>query len=120
MTNGLTIEKEAFMQASISVKFRKLLNNLASIKSSFSQSIHEDVVKNLIRETLYFIEWIAPDIDIDNAFELANLGRFLTRWLFNWEKAWNDTEAKIKIIQELDIWSDSVVQISKLPTVQKS
>jgi hypothetical protein len=60
---------------------------------------------------MYFIEWIAPDIDIDNAFELANLGRFLTRWLFNWEQSWNNTEAKNQIIQQLDIWSDSVLQM---------
>ena len=51
---------------------------------------------------------------------LANLGRFLTRWLFNWEQAWNDTDAKNQIIQELGIWSDSVLQMSKLPAVQQS
>jgi len=32
---------------------------------------------------MYLIKWIAPDVEFDHAFELANLGRFLTRWLFN-------------------------------------
>jgi len=42
-------------------------------------------VESLIRETMYFIEWIRPDVEFDHAFELANLGRFLTRWLFSSE-----------------------------------
>lgn len=120
MNNGLTYEQEIFVQDSIPVRLGKLATNLARINQLFSDSTHEDVVKSLIRETMYFLEWIAPDIDIDNACELANLGRFLTRWLFNWEQAWNDTDAKNQIIQELGIWSDSVLQMSKLPAVQQS
>jgi four helix bundle protein len=118
--SGLTYEQETFVQDSIPVRLGKLVTNLARINQLFSDSTHEDVVKSLIRETMYFLEWIAPDIDIDNAFELANLGRFLTRWLFNWEPAWNNTDAKNQIIQELGIWSDSVLQMSKLPAVQQS
>ncbi|MCC5625309.1 hypothetical protein LC574_30160, partial [Nostoc sp. CHAB 5715] len=89
MNSSLTYEQETFVQDSIPVRLGKLVTNLAQISQLFSDSTHEDVVKSLIRETMYFLEWIAPDIDIDNAFELANLGRFLTRWLFNWEQAWN-------------------------------
>ena len=62
----------------------------------------------------YFTEWIAPDIDIDNAFELANLGRFLTRWLFHWEHILHDRTAKNQIIQELDTWSESILRMSQL------
>jgi hypothetical protein len=42
---------------------------------------------------MYFIEWIAPDIEFNYAFELANLARFLTRWLFSLE-VWNNIEAR--------------------------
>jgi hypothetical protein len=120
MNSGLTYEQEAFVLESIPVRLGKLATNLARIKSSMSDSKHEDVVKSLIRETMYFLEWIAPDLDIDNAFELASLGRFLTRWQFNWEQGWNNTDAKNQIIQELDIWSDSVLQMSTLLSVQQS
>lgn len=120
MNNNFTYEQQTFLQDSISVRLEKLATNLTQIKSYFSESTDENALKSLIRETMYFIEWIGPDIDIDNAFQLANLGRFLTRWLFKWEQAWNNTEAKNQIIQELRIWSDSVLQMSKLPSIQKS
>ena len=67
---------------------------------------------------MYFLEWIAPDVEFDYAFELANLGRFLTRWLFKWEQIWNDKEARNQVNQELGNWNDRVLQMSQL-TVQK-
>ncbi|MDZ8105775.1 MAG: hypothetical protein RM338_09170 [Nostoc sp. DedQUE12a] len=120
MNNNLTYEQQTFLQDNIPVRLEKLATNLTQIESYFSEYIDEDALKSLIRETMYFIEWIGPDIDIDNAFELANLGRFLTRWLFKWEQAWNNTEVKNQIIQELRIWSDSVLEMSKLASIQKS
>ncbi|MEH2431759.1 MAG: hypothetical protein V7K26_30570, partial [Nostoc sp.] len=66
MNSGLTYEQETFVQDSIPVRLGKLVTNLARINQLFSDSTHEDVVKSLIRETMYFLEWIAPDIDIDN------------------------------------------------------
>jgi hypothetical protein len=97
----------------------EFLNNyLKQIQGLLQDSNNNDVVKNLIRETMYLIEWIAPDIEFDYAFELANLGRFLTRWLFKWEPIWNDTEARNQVNKELGNWNDRVLQISQL-TIQK-
>jgi hypothetical protein len=62
---------------------------------------------------MYFIEWIAPDIEFNYAFELANLARFLTRWLFISE-VWNNIEARNQIIDELGTWNDRVLQMSQL------
>ena len=95
-----------------------LSNHLKQIRVLLQDGNNNDVVKNLIRETMYFIEWIAPDLEFDNAFELTNLGRFLTRWLFKWEQIWNDTEVRNQVNQELDNWNDRVLQMSQL-TLQK-
>lgn len=90
--------------------------NFTGIKVLLLDSNNNDVVKSLITETMYFIEWIAPDIEFDYAFELANLGRFLTRWLFSLE-VWNNIEARNQIINELGTWNDRVLQMSQLLTL---
>jgi hypothetical protein len=59
--------------------------HLKQIQSLSQDSRNNEAVESLIRETMYFIEWIRPDVEFDHAFELANLGRFLTRWLFSSE-----------------------------------
>lgn len=48
----------------------------------------------------YFIKWTVPDmiqVDVDQAVELVDLGRVLTRWPFNCEKIWFDSTEKTKV-----------------------
>ncbi|MTJ15850.1 MULTISPECIES: hypothetical protein [unclassified Dolichospermum] len=113
MTNLITLQT-IFIKDDVSIRLNKLDNHLKQIQCLLLDSNNNDVVKSLITETMYFIEWIAPDIEFDYAFELANLGRFLTRWLFRWEQIWNDTEARNQVNQELGSWNDFVLQMSQL------
>jgi|694.fasta_scaffold06283_3 hypothetical protein len=110
---NLIYKQETFIKDDVSLRLNNLTNHLKQIQGLL-QDGNNDVVKNLIRETMYFIEWIAPDVEFDYAFELANLGRFLTRWLFKWEQIWNDKEARNQVNQELGNWNDRVLQISQL------
>jgi len=112
---NLTYKQETFIKDDVCIRLNNLNNHLKQIQGLL-QDGNNDAVKNLIRETMYFIEWIAPDLEFDYAFELANLGRFLTRWLFNVE-AWNNPETKTQFIQELVNWNNRVLQMSKLLTV---
>jgi hypothetical protein len=117
MTN-FTALQATFIKDDVSTRFKNLMYHLTQIQSLSKDAANHDVVKSLIRETMYFIEWIAPDVEFDHAFELANLGRFFTRWLFKWEQIWNDTEARNQVNQELGNWNDRVLQMSQL-AVQK-
>jgi hypothetical protein len=118
MNTNLTSLQETFVKDNVDVRLRNLSAHLKLIQSLSKDSSQIQVVNKLITESRYFTEWIAPDIDIDNAFELANLGRFLTRWLFHWEHIWHDTAAKNQIIQELDTWSESILRMSQLFLLQ--
>ncbi|MBD2629584.1 hypothetical protein [Trichormus variabilis] len=113
MTNFTTLQA-TFIKDDVSIRLNNLNNHLKQIQSLSKDNDNNEVVKSLIRETMYFIEWIAPDIEFDHAFELANLGRFLTRWLFKWEQIWNDTETRNQVNQELGSWNDRVLQMSQL------
>ncbi|MEA5554584.1 hypothetical protein VB713_27015 [Anabaena cylindrica UHCC 0172] len=80
--NYSTTLQENFIKDDVSIRLSNLSNHLKQIQTLSQNSANNEVVKSLITETMYFMEWIAPDIEFDHAFELANLGRFLTRWLF--------------------------------------
>ncbi|MBS3029303.1 MAG: hypothetical protein HCA25_20125 [Dolichospermum sp. DET50] len=115
MTN-LTTLQTTFIKDDVSIRLNNLNNHLKEIQS-LSQDYHNsDTVKSLIKETMYFIEWIAPDVEFDDAFELANLSRFLTRWLFSTE-VWNNSKARNQIIDELGAWNNRILQMSKLFTL---
>jgi hypothetical protein len=89
----------------VSIRLNKLDNHLKQIQCLLLDSNNNDVVKSLIRETMYFIEWIAPDIEFNYAFELAN------------SEVWNNIEARNQIIDELGTWNDRVLQMSQLLTL---
>jgi hypothetical protein len=101
MTNLITLQT-IFIKDDVSIRLNKLDNHLKQIQCLLLDSNNNDVVKSLIRETMYFIEWIAPDIEFNYAFELAN------------SEVWNNIEARNQIIDELGTWNDRVLQMSQL------
>ena len=93
------------------------LENLSQIKNLYVEGSHQESILNLAKENRYFIEWTVPDmvlLDIDQAAELVDLGRVLTRWLFNWEKIWSDSTEKTKAIQQAEDWFERVLEISQI------
>ncbi|WP_026736113.1 hypothetical protein [Fischerella sp. PCC 9605] len=110
----LTKKQERFLQDDIPTRLGHLATNLARIKSFSDNLAHPDFAVSLIRESKYFIEWTAPQMDIDQAAELVELGRTLTRWQFNWEKIWSDTTALSQVQAEVGSWSQRVLDMSGL------
>jgi hypothetical protein len=51
---------------------------------------------------------------IDRAAELVDLGRVLTRWLFELEKIWDDSQEKMQVAQQTEHWFQRVLEISQL------
>jgi hypothetical protein len=74
-------------------------------------------IVSLIRESRYYIEWIVPhlvDINIEQAVELVDVGRVLTRWLFDWEKIWTDTDCRNEVAQIAGSLSERILEMPKL------
>ncbi|AFZ61207.1 hypothetical protein H6G54_29205 [Anabaena cylindrica FACHB-243] len=109
----LSMLQAQFIKEDVYIRLNNLNAHLTQIQSLSQDFTNNEAVKNLIRETMYFIEWIAPDLEFDYAFDLANLGRFLTRWLFSAE-AWNNTDVRNQINQELGDWNNRILQMSQL------
>ncbi|MBD2435165.1 MULTISPECIES: hypothetical protein [Fischerella] len=110
----LTKKQERFLQDDIPTRLGHLAANLARIKSFSDEQTHPDFAVNLIRESQYFIEWTAPQMDIDTAAELVDLGRTLSRWKLNWEKIWSDAAALSQVKGEVASWSQRVLDMSGL------
>ncbi|MBP5974347.1 hypothetical protein HW132_16805 [Brasilonema sp. CT11] len=111
-----SLKKQSFVKNDIPNRLHKLADNLSQIKNLCAEESHQESILNLAKESRYFIEWTVPDmvqVDIDQAAELVDLGRVLTRWLFNWEKIWSDSKEKTKITQQAEDWLKRVLEISR-------
>jgi hypothetical protein len=110
-----TPERELFQHNDIPTRLNYLAAHLDQMRSLVLTGTDSDKVVSLMRESRYYIEWIVPqfvDIDVDSSAELVNLGRVLTRWLFNWEKIWVDAEERTEVAQIAGSLSKRVWEVS--------
>jgi hypothetical protein len=116
MTN-FNIKQQNFTKDDIPTRLHHLATNLSEIKSLFMSNSHQESILELVKESRYFIEWVVPDmvsIDVEQAAEIVDLQRVLTRWLSSWEKIWSDATEKTKVIQQAEEWLSRVLEISQM------
>jgi hypothetical protein len=113
--NTVTLNQESFQLQDIPTRLNYLASHLDQIQLLVLTGTNSDEVVSLMRESRYYIEWIVTqfvDIDVDSSAELVDLGRVLTRWLFNWEKIWVDTDERTKVAQIAGSLSERVQEVS--------
>lgn len=113
----LTPRQQIFIQDGVTTRLHHLAAHLEQIQSLWTGISSQELMLTLVKESRYFIEWTVPDMvkadDIDRAAELVDLGRLLTRWLFNWENIWSDAEQKQSASVETSYWLRRVLEISR-------
>ena len=72
---------------------------------------------NLLQESKLFIEWTAQDAEREIAAELVELQIQLACWQYSWARIWEDAEQRMRVAQETKIWSEKVLHMSGLLTV---
>jgi hypothetical protein len=113
----LMLNQESFVRDSISIRLKNLAAHLNQIGLQVSDVTLTTSTTTLIRESLYFIEWTVPSmvlLDVDQAAEIIDLGRTLTRWLFNFEKIRSDSAARNQVQAEVASLSQRVLEMSGL------
>jgi hypothetical protein len=106
--NTVTKEQEHFQLQDIPTQLNHLATHLDQIQSLTLIGTDSDKVVSLIHESRYYIEWTVSqlvDIDIDSSFELVDLGRVLTRWLFDWSEIWTNPKARTEVVSFTENWS---------------
>ena len=109
--------QERYMADSLNIRLGGLAADLARIVS-FSRNIKAiKSVEGLLNESVYFIEWSAPDLlpnRLDDAVRLVDIQRGLTHWRWIWNQACNDPNQRAKLCEQAQQWSDEVLAMSGL------
>ena len=108
------ILKKRFLQADQTAQLESLALNLTRIQFFADSVTGESVVEHLIRKSQFFIEWIVPGIDLetglDQAVELADLQRLLSRWKLNCSDWWDDEQKRQKVAQLAQEWCERILK----------
>ncbi len=109
-----TQKQQRFQRDNIPTRLGNLAANLARIKSFLDDPAHGDLVVSLVEESKFFIEWTAPEMDIDTAAELVDLQRLLSRWQRHWSQIWTEEEARTQVALVAKQASERVLEMSGL------
>ena len=107
---------QRFIQFPIATRLGHLATNLARI-SSFVKIPGNNATFGVLEESRAFIEWCAPDLladRVDDAAQLVDIQRELTRWYWIWNKAQNDPVQRAQLAEQAQAWSDQVLEMSGL------
>ncbi len=110
--NNWTAEEITFRCDRLSVRMERLGQNFLRISALSLDHANADGVLAIIRESKVFIELTAIDLDVDSAFELAQIQRHLSRWHLNWLEIWPHDPSRIEISSLAQIWANRISQMA--------
>jgi hypothetical protein len=80
----------AFRCERLSVRLERLAQNFLQMAKLSQDAVNADRVLPIVQESKSFLELTAIDLDVDSAFELAQMQRQLSRWHLHWGEIWAD------------------------------
>ncbi len=100
--------KERFIKDPISRRLGNLAVNLNRV-GVFAEKNSADSVRNLLGESVRFIEWSAADTAPEVSETLVEFQVQLARWQLTWDDCWNDQARQRKIISATKTMSEQVL-----------
>ncbi|NJK65901.1 MAG: hypothetical protein HC941_04635 [Microcoleus sp. SU_5_3] len=106
--------KSRYLQDELPVCLENLVSNLARIKFRCQNAAHSEIIEDLLQESKLFIEWTAANTEIEIAAELVKLQVQLACWQYSWAKIRSNVQERIKVSEQVKIWSEKVLNMSGL------
>lgn len=109
-----TAIRERYLRDSLPVQLGGLAANLARMESFSNNQNHCDAVESLIEESKFFIEWAAPDAELNAQSELVELQVRLAVWQKDLHEIWSDSVKRSAFAKQTGEWSRRVLEMSGL------
>ncbi|BAB72639.1 hypothetical protein ACN23B_03395 [Anabaena sp. FACHB-709] len=112
--NNWTLEQTAFRCDRLSVRLERLAQNFLQMASLSLDGVNGEAVLGIVRESKVFLELTAIDLDVDSAFELAQMQRQLSRWHIHWWSTWASDSSRLEISTLSQTWANRIKQMARV------
>jgi hypothetical protein len=96
----------------LSVRMERLAQNFLRIGAMSLDGVEPEIILEIVRESKVFIELTAIDLDVDSAFELAQIQRQLSRWHVHWLETWTNDASRIEISTLSQAWANRIREMA--------
>ena len=106
--------KARYLQDPFPIRLGGLAANLARVQSFSDHPKNREVVKKIVEESKYFIEWTAHEAKPELQAELVALQRQLSLWQYGWNILWADETLRQAVAEKAGHWSTRMLEASGL------
>lgn len=99
--------RERFLQDSLSRKLGAIAANLGRVSSFSKGDRNEKLLKNLLEESEFFIEWTTAEAALPLQEKLVQLQIQLAIWILQFQKGKVNFDV---LVQKAQIWSDQLLE----------
>ncbi len=110
--NNWTEAERAFRCERLSVRLERLAQNFGRMAALSVDATNGDAVLAIVRESKAFLELTALDLEVEAAYELAQMQRQLARWHVHWLEVWADAGARLEISTVTLVWASRVGELA--------
>jgi hypothetical protein len=110
--NNLSDLEMTFRCDRLSVRMERLIDNFQRMEALSSDGANAETVLTIVRETKVFLELTALDLDVNRAFELAQIQRQLSRWHIHWLEVWTNDASRLEISTLANTWAQQLREIA--------
>ena len=110
--NNWTASEITFRCERLSVRMERLAQNLLLLSALSVDGSDAETVLALIRESKVFLELTAIDLDVERAFELAQIQRQLSRWHIHWQQTWTNDASRLEISTDTQTWAARIREMA--------
>ncbi len=110
--NNWTAAEVAFRCDRLSVRLERLAQNFSQLAALSLDGNNAEPALAIVRESKVFLELTAIDLEVDNAFELAQMQRQLSRWHLRWVALWADDAARLEVSTLSQTWVKRVREMA--------
>jgi hypothetical protein len=112
--NSLSEEENFFHCQCLSIRLEQLAENFLQMAILSTDEKNADIVIQLIRKSKAFLELTAIDLDVESAFELAQIQRQLSQWHIHGRETWSDTATRQQISIQAEAWARRVGEMGRV------
>jgi uncharacterized Rossmann fold enzyme len=105
-------EDLAFRCQRLSLRLEMLAQTFSQLATLSEEVTAADEALATLRQAKVWLELTAMDLDVDQAFELAQIQRQLSRWHLHWDETWATDSQRQDIARYSRTWAEQLRAIA--------
>jgi len=106
--------RQRYLKDNLSIRLAGLAANLLRISNFAKHAGHCEVVASIVKESKWFIEWTAAELQVEQAAELAHLQVLLASWELQSQNNWPIENWRVSLSSQAKEWSEHILEMSGL------